>query len=256
MIALFAVLIVLSISLLIVRVGTVALALTGLSPQVAKFQAHSAYFGVGFTTAEAEKVLNNTVRREIVMVLMLLGNAGIITMVGSLVLSLTALPDEGLLSMVWFRLTFLGAGISLLFLLAYSKWIDRRISGAVSWALKRWTRLTAQDYTEMLHLSHDYTVSEFMVQEGDWIAEHSLLDLRLGDEGVMILGVHREDGSYVGAPKGSCVIHAGDELIIYGKHAMLQGLEKRQVGYEGDREHVAAVEWKKRVGEAQDRESE
>jgi len=256
MIALFAVLIVLSISLLIVRIGTVALTMTGLSPQVAKFQAHSAYFGVGFTTAEAEKVLNNAVRREIVMALMLLGNAGIITMIGSLVLSLTSLPEEGLLSMLWFRFSFLGVGIILLFLLAYSKWVNRRISAAVSWALKRWTRLTTQDYTEMLHLSHDYTVSEFMVQEGDWMAGNSLIDLRLGDEGVMILGVHRVDGSYVGAPKGSCVIYAGDELIIYGKHALLQRLEKRQAGYDGDREHVAAVEWKKKVGEAQDRESE
>jgi hypothetical protein len=256
MIALFAVLIVLSVSLLIVRIGTVALSLTGLSPQVARFQSHSAYFGVGFTTAESEKILNNPVRREIVMALMLLGNAGIITMIGSLVLSLTALPDSGLLSQLWFRFAFLGAGISLLFLLAYSNWVDRRLSPAVAWALKRWTKLTAQDYSEMLHLAHDYTVSEFPVHSGDWMAGRALLSLRLGDEGVMILGIERADGSYVGAPKGSCVIEAGDQLIIYGKHSMLQGLEKRQAGFDGDREHVAAVEWKKRVGEAQDLESE
>ncbi|MHC4380163.1 MAG: TrkA C-terminal domain-containing protein, partial [Planctomycetota bacterium] len=205
---------------------------------------------------EAEKVLNNPVRREIVMVLMLLGNAGIITLIGSLVLSLTALPEDGLLSYLWFRLIFLAAGISLLFILAYSGWVDRPISKVVSWALKRWTRLDTQDFTEMLHLAHDYSVSEFAIEAGDWMAGHALKDLRLRDEGVMILGVHHADGKYVGAPRGSCVLDAGDELIIYGKHAMLQGLEKRRAGFEGDREHVAAVEWKKRVGEAQDRESE
>ncbi|MFK5954843.1 MAG: TrkA C-terminal domain-containing protein [Planctomycetota bacterium] len=256
MLTLFAVLIVLSVSLLIVRIGTVALSMTGLSPQVSRFQARSAYFGVGFTTKEAEIVLSNPVRREIVMALMLLGNAGIITLVSSLVLSLTALPTSGISSHYWFRFLFLGAGIALLFVVAYSKWIDRQISVAVSWALNRWTKLTAQDYTEMLHLSHDYSVSEFPVDAGDWMAGRALMEMRLGDEGVMILGIERADGTYVGAPKGSCVIEAGDELIVYGKHAMLMGLEKRRAGNEGDLQHVEAVQWKRSVGDTQDLESE
>lgn len=252
MLPLFAVLVVLSVSLLIIRVGTVALTMTGLAPQVARFQARSAYFGVGFTTAEAEKVLNNPVRREIVMALMLLGNAGIISVISTVVLSTTEVPDEGMFSRVWFRIAFLAGGIGLLFLLAYSKWIDRRISSAVRWALRRWTRLEVQDYSEMLHLAHDYSVSEFPVQEGDWIAGRALMNLRLGDEGVMILGIERADGTYVGAPKGNCVPQVGDLLIVYGKHAMLLGLEKRRAGYEGDRQHQTAVEWKQKVRAAQD----
>jgi len=256
MLTLFAVLIVLSISLLIVRVGTVALSMTGLSPQISRFQARSAYFGVGFTTKEAENVLNSPVRREIVMALMLLGNAGIITLMSSLVLSLTDVPSSGLPSHYWFRCLFLAAGIALLFVVAYSKWIDRRISAAVAWALNRWTRLTAQDYSEMLHLAHDYSVSEFPVEAGDWMTGRALMEMRLGDEGVMILGVERADGTYVGAPKGSCVIEAGDELIVYGKHAMLRGLEKRRAGNLGDRQHAEAVAWKRSVGDTQDSESE
>ncbi len=252
MITLFAVLVVLSIALLVVRIGSVALAMTGLSPQIARFQARSAYFGVGFTTAEAEKVVSNPVRREIVMTLMLLGNAGIITVIGSLVLSMTDLPSTGLSSHIWFRCVFLAAGISLLFVLAYSKWIDHQISTAVAWALKKWTRLEAQDYSEMLRLAHDYTVSEFPVHEGDWLASRALLDLRLGDEGVMILGIERADGTYVGAPKGSAVIEPGDRLIVYGKHAMLKGLEKRRAGKEGDEQHRLAVEWKQKFGTLED----
>ena len=256
MATLFAVLIVLSVSLLIVRIGTIALSMTGLSPQVARFQARSAYFGVGFTTNEAEKALSNPVRREIVMMLMLLGNAGIITLVGSLVISLTNLPETGISSNIWFRFLFLAAGISLLFVVAYSKWVDRRISKVVAWALNRWTKLTAQDYSEMLHLAHDYSVSEFLVEPGDWISGRALMELRLGDEGVMILGIERADGTYVGAPKGSCVIDAHDQLIVYGKHTMLQGLEKRRAGFDGDREHVEAVQWKRSIGDMQDVESE
>jgi zinc protease len=48
---------VLVISLLITRIATIALTYTGLSRQAAKFQARSAFTGVGFTTSESEKVV-------------------------------------------------------------------------------------------------------------------------------------------------------------------------------------------------------
>jgi hypothetical protein len=245
MTALFAVLLVMSISLLIVRIGSIALTMTGLSPQIARFQARSAYFGVGFTTAESEKVLSNPVRREIALSLMLLGNAGLITVVGSFVLALLQAPEEGIFHELWFRLIFLAAGVCLLYVVSYSKFIDRRISVIVAWALRRWTRLEAQDYSEMLHLAHHYSVAEFPIQEGDWLADRSLMDLRLGDEGVMILGIERADGGYIGAPKGSVVIRPGDELIVYGKQEMLQALERRRAGHQGDEQHEKAVAIKK-----------
>lgn len=53
MIALFALI---DVSLLVVRIGTVALQKTGLTRGVAAFQAQSAFMGVGFTTSESEAV--------------------------------------------------------------------------------------------------------------------------------------------------------------------------------------------------------
>ena len=72
------VLVVLLVSLLVARVGTVALTLTGMSREAARFQARSAFFGVGFTTGEAEAVVGHPVRRRIIMWLILLGNAGVV----------------------------------------------------------------------------------------------------------------------------------------------------------------------------------
>ena len=51
---LFALLIIVAVALLIVRIGATALMMTGLSRDVAEFQAISCFFGVGFTTNEAE----------------------------------------------------------------------------------------------------------------------------------------------------------------------------------------------------------
>ena len=54
-------LIVAFVSLLITRVATVALTTTGMSAPVARFQARSAMSGVGFTTSEADSVVNHPV---------------------------------------------------------------------------------------------------------------------------------------------------------------------------------------------------
>jgi hypothetical protein len=81
------VIIVVLVSLIVARVGTVALTLTGMSRESARFQARSAFFGVGFTTAEAESVVAHPVRRRIVGWLILLGNAGVISILGSLVIT-------------------------------------------------------------------------------------------------------------------------------------------------------------------------
>jgi hypothetical protein len=72
---------VLGLSLIITRLATIALKLTGLSPEVARFQGRSAFTGTGFTTTEAEKVVNHPVRRKIIMWLMIVRSAGLITII-------------------------------------------------------------------------------------------------------------------------------------------------------------------------------
>jgi len=80
------VILILIFSILITRVASIALTHTGLSRESAKFQARSAFTGVGFTTTESEKVVNHPVRRRILLLLMILGNAGIIKGVASLII--------------------------------------------------------------------------------------------------------------------------------------------------------------------------
>lgn len=77
MVAAISLLVVVMVSILITRIATIMLTHTGLSQETARFQARSAISGTGFSTAEAERVVRHPMRRRIVMVLMLLGNAGI-----------------------------------------------------------------------------------------------------------------------------------------------------------------------------------
>jgi Trk-type K+ transport system membrane component len=80
------VILILVFSILINRVASIALMHTGLSRESSRFQARSAFTGVGFTTSESEKVVNHPVRRRILLILMILGNAGIVTGVASLII--------------------------------------------------------------------------------------------------------------------------------------------------------------------------
>jgi hypothetical protein len=95
MISIVTLLLVLTLSILLARIATVALTRTGLSRESAKFQARSAFTGVGFATSESEKVVNHPIRRRILLSLMLLGNAGVVTAVSSLIVSFVNLDRSG-----------------------------------------------------------------------------------------------------------------------------------------------------------------
>lgn len=238
MLSIITLLIVLSLSILVTRIATIALTHTGLSKQSARFQARSAFTGVGFTTSESEKMVNHPVRRKILLLLMLGGNAGIITAMASLIVSLIDMSER---QSIYPRLILLFSGLALLWLIASSKWVDRRLSGMISWSLQRFTRLDVRDYAGMLHLAGEYQVIELQVESEDWIADQELKDLRLSDEGIMILGVTRKSGKYIGAPMGDTRIEPSDTLILYGRVSALTNLDERKRGWGGDYQHAKEV---------------
>lgn len=76
-------LIVLVVAFIVVRIGAIAFQLTGLEWQIAKFQALSCFSGTGFTTRESELITHNSKRRRIATTLMIMGNAGIVTLIAT-----------------------------------------------------------------------------------------------------------------------------------------------------------------------------
>ena len=232
-------LVVVALGLLITRIGTVALTFTGLSRELARFQARSAFIGVGFTTSESERVLDHPVRRRIIMFLMLLGNAGFIAAISTLLpvfISAGQGPSTFLMKLLW-----LTSGLLLIWAISISSWVDRRLSQIIEWALKRWTKLEVWDYPDLLQLGSGYSVCEMTVGVGDWVEDKSLAEVRLGDEGVQVLGIRRANGDYVGAPIGSTYFRAGDQLVVYGKTEQVAELDRRPAGTGGDQAHEERV---------------
>jgi TrkA-C domain len=222
------------ISMLINRIATIALVLTGMSREEARFQARAAMSGVGLTTRSPDDIVAHPVRRRIVLYLMILGSAGIITGIASLVLSF----NGGTAGQRLIRAAVLVGALFGLWLLSRTKPVDRALSKAIGWVLCRWG-FAARDYAAVLELSGDYAVAELQVQEGDWLAGRSLRELRLRDEGVVVMGIKR-GRHYLGAPGPETVLEPKDTLVLYGREERISELDRRPRGAAGDAAHCNA----------------
>jgi hypothetical protein len=237
---------VVTLSLLINRIATVALRTTGLSPDTARFQARSAFSGVGFTTTESEDILTHPARRRIVLTLMALSGAGVVTMLASLLLSFAGTTGYRQPAA---RAGALVVGLLVLWRLASSKRVDAHLSRLIERGLKRWADLDARDYVRLLEISGEYSIDEIEIVDGDWLEGRLIRDLHLSQEGVVVLGIRRRGGRYTGAPIGTTTIRSGDTVLLYGRATALEQLRDRRAGVAGDRQHHDATIEHRRIVE-------
>lgn len=238
MIAAITLFLIVSLSALITKIATIALIHTGLSTDIAKFQARSAYTGTGYSTSESEKLMSHPVRRRIVYNLMIIGNAGIVTVMSSLIL--TFLLPETLASKLY-GLLIVVVGMSIVLWAIRSKWVDKGLSILISRMLTRYTDIEVQDYAAILHLKDDFKISEKKIDEKDWMANKNLKQLQLRREGLIILGIDR-DGNYLGSPNGVAIILPGDVITVYGKASVIKSVYNRKQDFKAEIEHSNFVE--------------
>jgi NhaP-type Na+/H+ and K+/H+ antiporter len=239
MIPILTLIFVVAISMFITKAATLALIHTGMSRERARFQARSAFSGAGFTTSESEVVVKHPVRRKIIMVLILLGNAGVVTVISSLILGFTGQENNTSETRNILLLVF---GASLLFLATRSDRIDRFIEKMINYYLNRFTDIRPKNFSKMMTIMEDYEVSEVNISENKWLQGKSLKDLKLTEEGLLVLGIIRNDNTYIGVPRGRYQIEAEDKLIVYGKGDRVAALSKRSDALAGKQEHKESVE--------------
>lgn len=211
-------------ALLVVRIGAIALRMTGLSPDVATFQAASAFSGAGYTTEEAEFTVSEPSRRTIVIWLIRLGSIGVVSALASVLLSFINAEGEDFLTLIYVL-----SGVVGILLLARSHLLNRAVTPVIEWALDQTTDLAIQDYTKVLGLQSEYRVAEVEINEDEWLADDTARGLDLSDEGVILLGIER-NGDYIGAPGPDTEIQSRDTVVLYGKEDRLQELADRDEG--------------------------
>ncbi|MFW6350850.1 MAG: potassium channel family protein [Bacteroidota bacterium] len=232
--------IIIFLSIIITKIGARALIKTGLAQDAAIFQARSAFTGVGFTTREAEKITTHPLRRKIIMVLMLIGNIGVVSAIASLMLTFIGDELESFDRLI--RLGLIGFFIFLIWSLSKSKWLDKQLVRLIDNALNRFHNLRNIDYVSLLKLQDEYEITVITVKEDDWMANRKLKELRLTKEGINLIAIERKDGTYLGTPDGTTQIQPGDNLTLYGKEDNLKNLEQRKQNPKGEKEHESAKE--------------
>ncbi len=166
--AALSILILLSFSVFVMRIAAVALRLTGMTESSARFQSLSAFSGTGFTTSEAEMIVNYPLRRRIISGLMVIGNLGLVSVFATLVSSLVRAGGD--VDAVAQQLGWLAAGMALLWFLVLNKKADRLLCALIGRALESTEVFGRRKYVRLLQ-----------VRDGHSVCEHTL-PARLRDE--------------------------------------------------------------------------
>ena len=210
------------ISLILTRLATGALIATGVPPEVASFQARSAFTGAGFTTTEAENVVNHRARRRIVATTMLVGNLGTPTLVVTVLLGFLA-PGPGNTTE---RLLVTTAGLAVIAVLLGSPPV-RRATVAVGrrYTARRLLPVLGSRHEELVDLGDTFVVWAVPLVEDPKRAPRSLRELDQALAGAKLLGVRRAgDNGFVGEPPTDLQLHADDALVLYGTRKALREL--------------------------------
>jgi hypothetical protein len=204
--------VVMSFSVLVVRVASVALQQTGMNEATARFQALSVFTGCGFTTSESETIVNYPVRRKIAAVLMIIGNLGLIGVLSTLVVSLVG--TDGSAGALLKQVVWLLGGSLALWLLMFNKTVDRYMCARIGDILTKTTSLGKRDLHRLLQIN-----------DGNSISEHFLTELHikqltspdfLETLGLKLLAVERLSGEVDVTDIVPSDLDVGDRLLVLG----------------------------------------
>jgi len=201
----------------VVQGATIALMLTGMDRNKASFEALSAFFGVGFTTRTSEQIVAHPQRRRIISLLIVLGNAGIITVIVSLVgtfakSSLVSVPI-GLLIAVGLVFIIWRIAVSRGWTDKFEKWIEHKLLEAKVFKERR--------LLEMIEVDGEFVVGKVLTRKGCGFEDKQLKDLNLTHKGIIVLSINRS-GRIIRPPKAENFIRKGDILTVFGKRKQIE----------------------------------
>ena len=200
-----------SISYLIIRIGTVALEMTGMERSKALFQAVSAFTSTGFTTRDAERVVNHPRRRKVIIILMVLGNAGIVSVISSFILSVrpvgTIHPS--------FNLLIVAASLFVLYRIASQNALAKKVTEKIRSILREKLHFESVKVEELLTQPGGHGVAAVLVGKESRVAGLSLINSGFREHDLMVLSIERDDHP-ISLPKATTTIEVGDRLICYG----------------------------------------
>lgn len=229
---------VLIVSFIVVRLGAIAFQLTGLEWSLAKFQALSCFTSTGFTTKEAELITGNPRRRRIASVLIVLGHAGLVTMIATLANSLRAqrVLEQSLskpilpfhlpgFSVQLINLMIIVVAVYVIYRIFTNTRIAKKLTDSLRNRLIKREILQPVSFEELLLATGGYGVSTVKISENHPLSDKKLSESGLRQEDITVLAIVRGEDTMPN-PRANAKILSGDELVCFGK---LENIRKKFV---------------------------
>jgi len=232
--ALLALLIIVAVALVIVRIGATALMMTGLPRDVAEFQAVSCFFGVGFTTSESEMIVSHPTRRRIAAHLIISGNIGLTGALGTVILTFIQQDPDWIDEIVplaneyafFYKLAIILVGILFIAVVFRIGIVKKILETLIKASLEKFQDVRTIDYETVLRSSDGYAIMQVEIENGHPLIGRTLAGAKLSQDGVLVIGIKRATGEYLGATHATTEFKADDLLTVYGTEAaILNALE-------------------------------
>jgi len=204
-------LIIVLMTFLVARIATIALMLTGLDKRKAQFQVVSAISGTGFTTKEAESVVNHPVRRRIITWLIIYGNVGGITIITTITSSF--IVSKGFTLPI--NILILFVGLVIIIFVATRGTLVKRFELHIKKRLAKLPVFEEGTTEDLLHLLEGFGLIKAVIKEDSPFAGHSISESILKTKRILVLGVER-GSEWIPTPGSSERLANGDKLIVYG----------------------------------------
>lgn len=208
------VLFIIVVSAFIVKIAAVALNLTGLDEKRSFFQALSAFTGTGFTTRDSELIVNNDIRRRIIIIMMILGNAGLVSVISTLLLSF--IKGGMQITPMLINIFVILVVIWILIWISQHRGLTRRLTKRIQNKLVKSASFTKRPVEEVLRLADGYGVAEVTLNENCRDLEKTLIDSSFRQQEILILAIER-GSSVIPTPRATDRLLLNDTLICYGK---------------------------------------
>lgn len=216
------------VSFIIIRIGAIAFQLTGLEWSLAKFQALSCFAGTGFTTREAELITGNPQRRRIASFLIVLGHAGLVTLIATFANSLrpsTVMPKftipfldaiipSGLVPWINF-IVIIFSVYALYKIFTHSKFAAKFTYFLKIHIVKK-EMVKSVSFEELLVATGGYGVSSIEICKDSQILHKTLRESKLRQHDITVLAIERK-GHTIPNPSTDTKFLLGDNLICFGK---------------------------------------
>ncbi len=217
--------VILMLSVAVARVAAVAMRHTGLPENVARFQCISALTGTGFTTSESEMILNYPIRRRILVVLMVLGNLGLVTIAATFIVSFV---ETGSQPNAVLRQAFLiAAATAVTLFVMTNKTVDQFLCDLIGGVLEKTTSLRKRSFQRLVQIGNGFSIGEHTFTGSKPVA---LKDLPLETHELTVLASRGSDSRHHHPVPDEAMVSPGDVLVCYGHDGSHEAFEEHLSG--------------------------